>query len=170
METEHFPYKIAAIYADAETARAAQAALHEAQLGDVQIFYLHPDNLAPQQAIEPEQRATRNHFIEDILAGTGVGTVIGAAGAGVIAATLPSLFVSVPVVGPLMVAGYGATLGATAGAIKGLRVKEGILAAVVQDALRTGSHVVLVHAVDEATREHAEAVVEETLTLETRSV
>ncbi|MFN2309006.1 MAG: hypothetical protein ABR553_04630 [Gammaproteobacteria bacterium] len=80
------------------------------------------------RAIEAEQLATRNRLIQDILVGTGVGTVVGAAGAVAIAVILPSLFISVPVIGPLMVTGYGSSLGMTAGGIKALKIKWGLLA------------------------------------------
>lgn len=170
MQTEHYPHKIAAVYADSAAAADALAALRQAALGDVEIIHLHVDSPAVQRGIEPEQQATRNHMLKDILLGTGLGTAIGAAGAGSIAVILPSLFVSVPVVGPLIIAGYGATLGATVGAIMGLKVKEGLLAGMVQDAVKAGFHVIIVHAVDDLTRERAETVVERTLTAQIRSV
>lgn len=170
MRTEHYPHKIAAIYPDAQTADAARVALEAAELGDIEIVHLHAGSPHIAHGIEPEQAATRNRFIQDILVGTGIGTAVGAAGAGVIALALPSLFLSVPVVGPLMVAGYGTSLGMTAGAVKALKVKEGLLSGMVQDAIKAGFHVLIVHSADAATHERAEAVVGTTLAEDTASV
>lgn len=163
METEHYPHKIAAIYPDAASAEAAHRALQNAGLGEAVVIHLLPGSREVEQAIEPEQAGTRDHLIKDMLEGSGIGTVIGAAGAGVIAVALPSLFVSVPVVGPLMVAGYGAAIGLTAGAAKGLKVKEGLLAGVVEDAINGGFHALIVHSTDDDTHARAEAVIETTL-------
>lgn len=170
MRTGSYPHKIAAIYPDAQAADAARTIVEAAGLGDIELVHLHADSPHIGRGIEPEQAATRNRFIQDIVVGTGIGTAVGAAGAGAIALALPSLFVSVPVVGPLMVAGYGASLGMTAGAVKALKVKEGLLSGMVQDAIKAGFHVLIVHSADDATHARAEAIVGSTLAEDTASV
>lgn len=107
MQTEVLPHKVAAIYLNSESAEIAMSALYEAGFDASAVLHLDPNSTDVQQAIEPEQTATRNHFIQNILVGSGIGTAIGAVGAGALAMALPTLFVSAPVVGPLMVAGYG---------------------------------------------------------------
>jgi hypothetical protein len=42
------------------------------------------------------------------------------------------------VVGPPIILGYGALIGSTAGAIRGLRLRENLLADLVKDALKAG--------------------------------
>jgi hypothetical protein len=167
MKTERYPHKIAAIYSDAEHAEGAVRALRQAELDGVEITRLAPDSHAPGSAVEPEQAETRNRFIVDMLVGGGIGTAAGAAGAGAMAIALPSVFVSVPVVGPLVVAGYGAILGATAGALKAFKVKEGLLADMVKDSLDKGFHVLIVHSHDAGTHERAERIVGETFAEDT---
>ena len=167
METEKYPHKIAAIYSSAAQADSAQEVLRRADLGDIRITRLDPGSPEPGRAIEPEQAATRNRFIVDMLAGGAIGTAAGAAGAGALAIGLPSLFVAAPVVGPLMVAGYAGTLGATAGAIKAFRIKEGLLADMAKDALDRGFHLVIVHSRDDETRDRAEEVIGETVAEDT---
>lgn len=167
MQTEQYPHKIAAIYTDAARVDAAIRALWDAAVGDVRMTRLAPDSPDPGRGIEPEQAETRNRFIVDMLTGGGIGTAIGAVGAGAIAIGLPTLFVSAPVVGPLAVAGYGATLGATAGAIKAFKVKEGLLADMVKDSLARGFHVLVVHARDAEAQGRAEQVIEHTVTEDT---
>lgn len=167
MNTEHYIHKIAAIYPDVHSAESALEALRQENLDDVKITHLHAGGIDAQRAVEPEQAATRDRFILDILAGTGAGAAAGAVGAGAIGLALPALFVSVPVVGPLMVAGYGAMIGGTVGAVKGIRVKEGLLASVVQDAIKRDFHVVVVHCADKDTCDRAGALVRDTLPEET---
>jgi len=163
VRTERYPHKIAAIYSDADHADAVADVVLSAARGDALVMRLDPESSDVDRGIEPEQRATRNHFIRDLLLGGGAGMAAGSVGAGAIAIGLPSLFVSVPVVGPLMVAGYGAMLGATAGGIKAFRLKEGLLADMVQDALERGFHVLVIHSRDLGTHDRVERIVGDTL-------
>lgn len=159
MLTEHYPHKLAAIFPDADGIEIARKSLVDAQLDDVVMMHLHSGSSRVGQAIEPEQAATRNHFILDILAGAGIGALLGLMLAGLVAAMFPSVFSNVPVLGPLMVIGYVSSVGMIFGAIKSLRVKEGILSGKVQDALKEGSHVLLVHSADDATHTRASRIV-----------
>jgi len=58
-------------------------------------------------------------------------------------------------------------LGGVAGAIRGIRPREGELSALVKDALNAGCYAVIVHASNEASRQEAEAVIDKTLAEET---
>ena len=169
METEHYPHKVAAVYASAAAAEAAQRELLEARLGDIVIREVGPNTLDADARIEPEQKQTRNSFIKDILAGGALGAAVGAAGAGASAALLPTLFVAAPVLGPLMVVGYAATLGGGAGAVKAFKIKEGVLAGVVEDAAKDGLYSLIVHAPDAETQAHVEEVIQRTLAEKTLS-
>lgn len=153
MRIEHYPHKIAAIYPDAASMETARHALADAHLDDVLMMHMHKGSSHVGHAIEPEQAATRNHFVLDILVGAGIGTLAGIVVAAAVAVVVPSLFMNVPVLGPLMVVGYIANVGMIFGAIKGIRVREGILSGSVQDAIHHGSHVLVVHSSDDATHE-----------------
>jgi hypothetical protein len=167
METEHYPHKVAAVYSSAGAAQAAQQALLQAGLGDIVIRQVGPNTVDADARIEPEQKQTRNRFIQDILAGGALGAAAGVAGAGASAALLPTLFVAAPVLGPLMVVGYAATLGGGAGAVKAFKIKEGILAGVVEDAAKDGLCSLIVHAPDAETNARVEQILEQTLAEET---
>ncbi len=167
MKHEHYPHKITAVYQDAVTATKAVRKLEGSDLGDVKVLQLSPDADNVDQAIEPEREAVRDSLVNDTLAGGAAGTAAGAVVSGAAAIIAPSLFIAAPVAGPLIVLGYGAMLGGIAGAIRGVRPREGELAALVKDALNGGYHVVMVHAVDEEARQKAEAVINETITEET---
>jgi VIT1/CCC1 family predicted Fe2+/Mn2+ transporter len=164
VETEHYPHKAVAVYLDEETAQQAAQALRDAELGDARIDVLGPDSIDVDRAIEPEPGGARNRIIEDMLAGSAAGAVAGGAliagGASVLA---PALFVSSPIVGPLIVLGYGAMIGGTGGAILGLRAGEHRLAGLVKDALAEGFAAVIVHTADADAESRAAAVIAGTM-------
>jgi len=99
----------------------------------------------------PAQEAKSDGVLQDVLVdsaiGTAVGTGIGALGSVALAATSVTLFIASPLVAPLMLLGWGASIGgligAAAGATAGPGNKEGWLSDLVGDAIANG-HVVLV--------------------------
>jgi hypothetical protein len=131
------PYKLAAVFPDERTAAAAVDALDAATLDGVRVLEFAPDTSGVDRAVGPA--------------------------AGVTAATAPALYVSAPVVGSLVVLGYGALIDAAAGTIRGLRLRESLLADLLKDALRAGCYVVLLLAASSEARRHAEAVISVTL-------
>jgi len=134
---EHLPYKVAAVFPDDRTAAAAMDALDAAAMDDVRLIEFAPDT-------------------------SGIDQAVGAA-AGGSAATSPALYVSTPVVGSLVVLGYGALIDAAAGTICGIRLRENLLVDLLKDALRAGLYVVLLLAANSEARRHAEAVISATL-------
>lgn len=74
---------------------------------------------------------------------------------------------SAPVVGPLVVLGYGAIIGAIPGAIRRLKLRKTMLATLVKDALNAGYYVVIVHAANAAAERRAQTVIDETMAEET---
>jgi hypothetical protein len=137
VSSEHYPHKVAAVYPDEQTAQVAVKALGSAALTDVRVVELAPGDADVNQAIT--------------------------SGNGAASAEAPVLFVSAPVVAALIVLGYGAVIGKTAGAIYGLRLRERILAGLAKDSLKAGCHVVILHAASSAACRQAEAVIRESL-------
>jgi hypothetical protein len=137
MTSEHYPCEVAAVYPDGRTAAAAVDALNASTLDDIRVIELTPDATA-------------------IAATTGLA-----------AATSPVLFVSAPVVGSMIVLGYGAVIGRTSGAIRGLRLSRDLLAGLVKDVLKAGYYVVILHAANNRAQRHAEAVINATLPVQT---
>jgi hypothetical protein len=163
MKTEHFPYRLAAVYPDERTAEAALDAIDAAVTADVRVIDLGPDSSDVDSAIEPAPRVVRDAVTRDTAIGGVAGTAAGAVTAGATAAIMPALFVSAPVVAPLVVLGYGMVIGAAAGAIHGLRLRESLFTDVVRNALKAGYYVVLLHAANETARHQAESVINATL-------
>jgi hypothetical protein len=169
MNSEHYPHKVAAIYPDTAAAEAAVIALGDDEADDIKVMKLAPDAGDIDSAIEPERQATRDAVAKDTVAGAATGTAAGAVTAGVAAALTPALFVSAPLVGPLVVLGYGAMIGGTVGAIRGLKLRENMLSGLVKDALKAGYHVVIVHAASEDAQQRVQAVIDTTVAEDTAS-
>lgn len=106
---------------------------------------------ADSTSSSPAQEAKSDGVLKDVLVdgaiGTAVGTGIGALGSVALAATSVTLIIASPLVAPLMLLGWGASIGgligAAAGATAGPGNKHGWLSDLVGDAIANG-HVVLV--------------------------
>ena len=144
--TDWYPYRLAAVYPDEHAAGAALDAVHATVTGDVRAIGLAPDAGDVDAAIGRDSAASQDATKRDT---TAAGT--------------PALFVSAPVVAPLIVLGYGGVLRGTAGSVHGLRLREHVFASLVKDALRANFHVVMLRAANPAAREQAATVLDETL-------
>jgi hypothetical protein len=169
MKSETYPYKVAAVYPDDVSTEAAIDALSSARLGDVEIVRLAPGSSEVDLAIEPEREETRNTVVQDTVTGSLAGTAAGAVLTGAATLGAPALFVSAPLVGPLVVLGYGAMIGGTIGAIRGLKLRENMLSGLVKDSLKAGYHVVIVHAANEEAQTRVQDVISKTMAEETVS-
>ncbi|MFP3873567.1 MAG: hypothetical protein ACLFQT_01440 [Thiohalophilus sp.] len=160
-----YPHKLAGIFPDTTSLDRAEQLFREAGFPGDQVNRIHSgETLREQeQKIESESGGVRNEFIRDISMGTGIGGVGGALGAAGIGLGLPALYVSAPVVAPLMVIGYAATIGGLAGAVHGLHVKEDVLTSVVEDALHNGYPVLMVHTSDKSETEKAHELMQSTM-------
>lgn len=172
MQSYEFKHELAGIYADKEAAEKAHEALIGAGFDASDIRLIPPakvteDEDAVSRDIEPESGGTRDQILKDTAVGTAVGGGVGAVGAGAIGLMAPMLFAAAPVVAPLIVMGYGAAIGGMGGAITGLHIEKTRLASIVQDALKGGFFVVLVHARDEAAYRKARDVMETTVVEQT---
>ena len=169
MISETYPYKVAAVYPDEVSTEAAIHALSSSELGDVEIVRLAPGTGEVDLAIEPEPEETRNTVVQDTVTGSLAGTAAGAVLTGAASLGTPALFVSAPIVGPLMVLGYGAMIGGTVGAIRGLKLRENMLFSLVKDSLKAGYHVIIVPAANEEAQLRVQDVISNTMAEETVS-
>jgi len=160
MTGEYYPYKVAAVYPDGRTAAAAVQVLDAAAVDDVRVIELAPDatHIDIDSAIGPESGASRDTVTRYAAAGAVAGTAVGVA-----AAAGPALFISAPVVAPLIVLGYGAMIGGAKEVIHGFRLSGNVLAALVKDVLKAGYYVVILHAANDKAQQHAKALIRATL-------
>jgi hypothetical protein len=162
MNSERYPYKVAAVYPDSAAAEAAVHDLNIANLGDVEVVRLEPGTNQVYLAIEPEREQTRDTLVNATVTGSVVGTAAGAVLTGAAALGAPALFVSAPVVGPLMLLGYGAMIGGTVGAIRGFKLHENMLSG-QEGCTKEGYHVVIIHAASEEGQQRVQDVISTTM-------
>lgn len=147
-------HKVAGIYATHEDALAARTLLMERAFGAEQITLISPEDAYTDEKIEPEGDGVAKHVVKDALIGGVIGGGVGGATAAAMAAASVTLFVASPILAPLTIMGWGAAVGAFAGAGKGISVEEDQFAAMVKDVTNDGKYVVIVqtHSDEESTR------------------
>lgn len=117
----------------------------------------------------PAQEARSDGVLQDVLVdgaiGTAVGTGVGALGSVALAAASVSLFIASPLIAPLVLIGWGASLGgligAASGATAGSGNKEGWLADLVGDAIAHGQVVLVVETWNEQETARAREVMQD---------
>ncbi len=158
---EKYQHKISGLFGDEASATQARDRLQAAALNEFKVFVVGPDEPTLDRKIEPESSATRDAVIKDTLVGAGIGSATGLAGTAALAAASVGLVLASPVAATLLAAGYGATIGSLAGAVKGFRISENDFAAIVQDALNSNHWAVIVHTQEEEDARRAEEILQE---------
>jgi hypothetical protein len=147
---DEYRHHVSGFFATREEADAAFSKLVERGLPRDRLQIFAADSAAPPA---PAPQAESNEVLKDVLVdgaiGTAVGTGIGALAEVALVAASVTLFVASPLLAPLAMLGWGASLGAlvgaAAGASAGTEKKEGWLSDLVRDAISSGQ-VVLVAA------------------------
>ena len=120
-------------------------------------------------SVSPAEEAKSDNALQDILVdgaiGTAVGTGVGVVGSVALAATSVTLFVASPLIAPLMLIGWGASIGgligAAAGATSGPEKKEGWLADLIKDAIENDQVVLVAVTKSERETEIAYEIIED---------
>ena len=150
---DNYSHHVSGFFAHREEAEGARSRL--AGLGlpleRIQLFDVDSGPLVTQPSGQSNEVLT--NVLVDGAVGTVVGTGIGALAQLAIVAGGVSLFVASPLVAPLVMLGWGASLGAfvgaAAGAGKDIEPKEGWLSDLVRDAMASGQVVVVVRTLNE---------------------
>lgn len=158
---ERYTYKLAGIYANRGDAEQALQHVVAAGFDRNQVRCAWPDDQYVDRKVEPETSASRNHMVRNAVVGTLIGGAVGLVITALIALFQAGLFAAVPVWGPLIVTGYGATVGLVVGAFTGLRMREGQLASAIVDEVNRGGYAVIVQARDSREAHRAEQLLEE---------
>ena len=146
---DKYIHKIAGIYSNKSAAIKTRDLLIEQGFNLEQIDILLPSESYDDRKIEPEGNEVLREVVKDGAIGTLVGGGVGALGVAALAAANISLFLASPLLGPLTIIGWGASVGAIAGASVGAGIKEGRFADLVKGALNSGHTVLIVHATTE---------------------
>jgi hypothetical protein len=115
----------------------------------------------PPEAKPPE---SSNEVLKDVLVdgaiGTAIGTGLGALAQLALVAGNISLFVASPLVAPLVMLGWGASLGGLLGALTGAEEKHGPFSELVTDAIASGQSVLVAETLTEKETASARKVIE----------
>ena len=95
-------------------------------------------------------------LLRDGAIGTAVGTATGAGVSIAMAAVNLTLFIASPVLGPLALLGWGASLGGLVGAVVGSERSQGDVSSLIKDALASDQFVLVAHAATEAQTSQAQ--------------
>jgi hypothetical protein len=155
---------VVGFFGEADTAAASRSRLLALGLpaAQVQVFHATPLDTAEPLSGHPTE-AGSDAALKDMWVDGAIGGVAGA-GLGALAelalvAADVSLFVASPLLAPLVMLGWGATVGATVGAVVGVEKKAGPLSALIRDAVAHGQTVLLAQTRNDAEREQARQVI-----------
>ncbi len=160
-------HHVSGFFAHRDEAESAFATLIEQGLPRAQMQIYAADATSSSPAQEAKSDGVLQDVLVDGAIGTAVGTGIGALGSVALAATSVSLFIASPLVAPLMLIGWGASIGgligAAAGATAGPGNKEGWLADLVGDAIANGQVVLVVETRNEQETADAREVIQDSV-------
>jgi len=144
---DEYRHHVSGFFTHREEAESTLSRLVEQGLPRERLRIFVNDPTASDIAPKEGSNAVLKDVLVDATIGTAVGTGIGALGSVALAAASVSLFVASPLIAPLMLLGWGASIGGLIGAAVGVTPgagnKDGWLSDLVGDAIASGQ-VVLV--------------------------
>lgn len=124
-------------------AESALAALVQRGLPRERLQIIDADTVPAPHAPDASSNAVLKEMLVDGAIGTAVGTGLGALAQVALVAGSVSLFVASPLVAPLVMMGWGASLGGLLGSMVGAQAKEGGFSALIADAISSGQTVLV---------------------------
>ena len=144
---DEYRHHVSGFFAHRAEAESALSSLVARGLSRAQLQLFEAESGPAVAEIKGENNEVLTNVLVDGAIGTAVGTGIGALAQLALVAGSVSLFVASPLIAPLVMLGWGASLGAfvgaAAGATTGVEHKDGWLSDLVRDAVASGQ-VVLV--------------------------
>lgn len=139
---------VAGFFSHRAPALDTKARFHVLGFSADQLQLFNHDGGAHVPHAERRPEAGSNAALKDMLVdgaiGSAVGMGLGALTEVALVAANVSLFVASPLLAPLVLLGWGATLGGTIGAMVGAEKKEAPLSALIRDAVISGRFVLVV--------------------------
>ena len=152
---ENYNHTVSGIYPNFEEAKETLTLLHTQGLASTQLNIIQSNNAA----VALQQHTKSDNVLNDVIVDGAVGTVVGAGAFGLGHLALVwaniSLFVASPLLGPLIMLGWGASVGGLFGAIAGATVvseedgKDKSFIHLVEDAISRGYVVLVAHTMTE---------------------
>jgi hypothetical protein len=142
-----YRHHVSGFFAHKEEAQGALAKLVERGLAREQLKLFSADDTPPTKGAEADSNKALKGVLVDGAVGTAIGTGLGALGELALVAANVTLFVASPLIAPLAMLGWGASMGAIVGAATGsidaVEKKDGRLSDLVQDAIMNGQFVLV---------------------------
>jgi hypothetical protein len=147
-------HHLAGFFANRDDARDACSALEQRGLPGAQLQIFSAGSAAPGAAPAANSKAVLHDVLTDGAIGSAVGTGVGALAQLALVSANVSLFVASPLVAPLALLGWGASLGGVIGATRGAMAEslapalqpDGWFSEMVRDAVASGQVVLLAEA------------------------
>lgn len=149
------PYQhcVSGFFVKQEEAQAARAELMHRGIPEAQLVLCAQDLEDQTPSAPTGSQGVLSNMLVDGAMGTALGAAAGAVGEIALAASSVTLFVASPLIAPLAMMGWGASLGAVVGAVAGsigFHKQDGKLADLVADAIQSGQVVLMVTTHSEA--------------------
>ena len=163
-----YRHHVSGFFANRGDAESALSRLVERGLPPEHLYIFDTDFPATVPAPKDDSNAVLKDTLVDGAKGAVIGTGLGALGQVALVAANVSLFIASPLVAPLMMLGWGASLGGLLGAAVGIThkasvpapKKEGWLADLVRDAIANGQTVLVAETRTEQETETARGVIQ----------
>ena len=140
-----YRHQVTGIYPDRLHTERTLSRLVEAGLPRDQFEVVEPHEPVAPRATTADSDSVLKDVLVDTAVGTAIGTGAGALGAAAIAAANVSLFITSPLLGPLAMLGWGASIGGMAGAAVGAGNRERKFSDLVKDATENGYFILVAH-------------------------
>lgn len=141
---EPYRHYVSGFFSQRDHAESTISKLAVAGLPLARIHLFDRDSMPPLHTSTESSGQVLKEVIVDGTIGTAVGTGVGALLTVAMAAANVTLFVASPLIGPLVMLGWGASIGGLVGASIGAAEKAKPLSDLVQDAITSGGLVVVV--------------------------
>jgi len=135
---EDYLHRVVGLYPTGAQADSAVAKLLQGGLAIENLTVLEPRRDGTQPQIAADDEDILKEVLREGAIGTAIGTFAGAAGSVALAAVNISLFIASPVLAPLVMLGWGASLGGLVGAVAGAQSSKGGVSDLIRDALASG--------------------------------
>lgn len=145
---EEYRHHVSGFFAHYQEAASALSRLIDLGLPRERLQLLKPDAASPATVRQADSNGVLQHVLVDGAIGTAVGTGIGVIAELALVAANVSLFIASPLIAPLAMLGWGASLGGLVGAAVGAEshaeIADGKFSSLVRDAISSGQAVLVV--------------------------
>ncbi len=159
-----YHHHVAGFFAHRDDVERVLSCLVERGLPRERMRILDADSVPPPPAAQDGSDAVLKEVLVDGAIGTAVGTGLGALGGLALVATNVTLFIASPLLAPLMLLGWGASIGGVMGAVAGAsgdaENQERLFAELIRDAIASDQIVLVAQTESEQETAIAQSVIQ----------